>query len=475
MIKWVLAAAALFGVYVILHFVVYNGIRGDEFLSFLHSDPEWESIGVVTSHIHSGADNSYTHAALLYIAFSFFGHSMVVQRMLSMAFWFIGMFLVRELLRKEIDNRLQVWLTTFMIGFSNFGIYLAADGRFYSILFCLAAGMMLLYANRTQLKPVWYFAFLLLIQLAGLLTSSNYMVLQGLFVLALIIQFRLIKQPDENRTVLLSISATILSSCIYFLFFKIAYFHSFFVTNLFSAKPFNGQMLNELISAPFRWIMMPHIPPLSDAIDVIVFCVLLGIMLIKRRQKLIPEFRDKSWSYKTLGIITALLLFFMLLQVVAMFTLDFPLWPVRYYTSVFFIAGIILSGLVLSTTDTRVAALLLLAFCLRLVWVEFPKIETRKAEQDQLSIEELGWKHENKPIIFIETETDYSVFSIFGNMYINNLPIKDRLRLKYNEKDTARANYFRQLEAFHYPLQFVHEMDSGNQIVVTPQHFQENK
>jgi predicted double-glycine peptidase len=49
----------------------------------------------------------------------------------------------------------------------------------------------------------------------------------------------------------------------------------------------------------------------------------------------------------------------------------------------------------------------------------------RKAEQDRLSIEELGWKHENKPIVFVETETDYSVFSVLGNMYTGNTQLKD--------------------------------------------------
>src|SRR5688572_29507127 len=93
MIKWILSAAAPFAVYIILHFIVYNPIRGDEFLSFLHSDPGWESLGVVMGHIYGGADNSYTHAAILYFAFSFFGHSIVVQRMVSLAFWFVGMFL----------------------------------------------------------------------------------------------------------------------------------------------------------------------------------------------------------------------------------------------------------------------------------------------------------------------------------------------------------------------------------------------
>jgi hypothetical protein len=468
MIKWILAAAALFTGYIILHLVVYNPIRGDEFLSFLHSDPEWESLGVVMGHIYGGADNSYTHAAILYFVFSFFGYSIVVQRMVSLAFWFVGMFLVREILRKEIDNRLHVWFTSFIIAFSNFGIYLATDGRFYAILFSIAAGMMLLYINRMQLKPFFYFILLFIIQLAGLLTSSNYMVLQILFVIALIIHARITGSIAEKHFIRLSVLATILSTSIYFLFFRISYFHQFFATNLFAPKPFNSGLFTEFISTPFRWIMMPHIPPLTDMMDVLIFIILLLLLIIAKRTQLAHAVSSLSSSFKAMGFITALLLLFMVLQLAALFIGGIPLWPARYYTPVFFIAAMFLAGTLVISADLRILALLLFAFCLRITFVEFPKIEVRKAEQDRLSIEELGWKHENKPIVFVETETDYSVFSVLGNMYTGNTQLKDRLILKYNAKDSERANYFLRLKAFHYPLQFIDQVDSTKQIIVSP-------
>jgi hypothetical protein len=387
--------------------------------------------------------------------------------MVSLGFWFIGMFMLREILRKKMNNRLHVWMTTFMIAFSNLGIFLATDGRFYAILFCLAVAMMLVYTHRNGLKPIVYFGVLLVIQLAGLLTSVNFILVQSIFGAAILLLLRLNHFPAEKKLNWLSLLACLLSASIYFQFFRIEYFHTFFTTNLFSDKPFNRELFNEFVSIPFRWIMMPHIPSLSDLWDVAVFCVAVALLLFLKPAGFITSFKELFQTNKVITIMAVLVCAFLLIQLGALGITGFPLWPGRYYTTVFFLVAVILSVTLLSLTDARLLGILMISFCLRLSMVEFPKIDYRKTEMDKLSIEQLGWLHQNKPIIFVETPTDYSVFSVMGNMYTGNPMLKNKLILKYNEEDIDRARYFLMLKQFNYPLTMTQTIDSSA-LVISP-------
>lgn len=468
MMRWFLAAAAALGIYIILHFIVYNAVRGDEFLSFLHSDPQWESLRLVMSHIHAGADNSYTHAALLYLAFTAFGYSMIVQRLVSLAFWMLGMYFVRQIISKGTQHQLHSWLAVFMIAFSNFGIYLATDGRFYAILFCLAAAQLLVYLNRAQLKPVLYLLLLFIIQLAGFLTSSNFTVLQCLFIPALLVYSFFNRSAAENKLALYAVIATALSSSLYFIFFRIPYFHHFFLANLFTAKPFSSQLLTEFISTPFRWIMIPHLPFLSDAADSVLLCASIFFLLFVKRAELTRVSRALPGSFTVTGIIALLLFLLMLAQLAMMLLTGFPLWITRYYAAVFFTTGITLSLIFFPLINNRILGIFLVLLCLRLTGVEFPKIGTRKTEHDNAANEQRALVESKTPVIFEETETDYAAFSQLGNMYVHNPSLRNRLVLKYNEKDTERANYFLRLKAMHYPLQLMPPFDSADRMILQP-------
>ncbi len=137
LIHFFLNCLSAFGIWIMYSMLEVNTIRGDEFLSFLHSDPDW-SYSDVIRHIHGGADNSYVHAIILRFAFASFGHTIVIQRSISMVAWLLGMLFLYGVIRKSNDKGFNSFLMVFT-GFSNFGFFLATDGRFYSLLFCLAA------------------------------------------------------------------------------------------------------------------------------------------------------------------------------------------------------------------------------------------------------------------------------------------------------------------------------------------------
>jgi hypothetical protein len=126
-----------------------NQVRGDEFLSFLHSDPEQFDLLQVFQNIHNGADHSYLHAGFVWMAFKLFGYQIVVQRGVSMFFWLLSGGLLYVMMRKWNWSSLQISVAIALIMFSNLGIFLATDGRFYAMVFCIVANE--IYTNNTRM------------------------------------------------------------------------------------------------------------------------------------------------------------------------------------------------------------------------------------------------------------------------------------------------------------------------------------
>jgi hypothetical protein len=463
-----LVIAGISGMYIITQLIANNAVRGDEFLSFLHSSPQWDSLKTVIRNIHAGTDNSYTHAAALYLAFSAFGHTIIVQRLVSFAFWIAGMFILKKVLNKGSHNSLWVLFGVFMIAFSNFGIYLATDGRFYAILIFFAAIQILIYSNRNEMHSVFYGMLLCLTQLAGLLTSSNFILLQCVFLPALILSRYVFKHRDEQQILISTIIATALSSFIYFQFLKITYFHHFFLQNLFTAKTFDSRLLVEFLSTPFRWVLIPHLPYLSDQLDVAVFCAFLCVAVIIKRKELKNIFETLSEEYPVIDIMASVLFAVMCLQLILMAVFGFPLWTTRYYTPVFFTVAVVIAYLLYETVHIRVLLLVTLAMCFRLYAVEYPKIALRKGQLVKLNTQQQELIERHKPIVFVETETDNSMFSHLGNMQVHHPEMQEQLLLRYDDKDTARMNYFLRLKELKYPLHFTTSLDSENQTLVMP-------
>jgi hypothetical protein len=456
MLRWLIAAVSLFGVFVILRLIAVNAVRGDEFLSFLHSAPHWDSLPVVIRNIHAGADHSYVHASILYGAFSLFGHDLIVQRLVSLIFWASGLAVLYLVLRKGDHQRLWLLFALFFTAFSNFGIYLATDGRFYSILFFIATLQLAVYTYRSSFSYPVYGILLFLVQLTGLLTSSNFIVLQCIFLPSMLLNRLILQQRYENRLILTTAAATLLSSLLYFTCFRINYFHHFFLQNLFTAKPVANHLLAEFISTPFRWFMVPHIPFLPDPLDVLAFCGFTAILLVIKRKELGTIFQEFADQYRLINMMASVLLTLMPVQLVLMWTVGFPLWTTRYYTGVFIVVTIVIAGLLFHLLNIRVLAVLIVLMCFRLPAVEYPKIEARRQVQEAVAEQDRQLTSQPGMIVFTETETDYSAFPRMAHIYISQPEVRPRLMLDYNEADTERMYYFLKLEKLGYPLQLRH-------------------
>lgn len=418
-----------------------NEMRGDEFLSYLHSNPRF-TLPEIIQHVQGGADHSYTHAVLLNLAFRLFGYTIEVQRYCSWVCWLAGIALLYRMLNNISERRLPEWAMAF-IAFSNMGFFLASDGRFYSLLFvCGIAWVGVLLSARPSL---W---LLLLLNLLGLLTSPNFVLLQLVAIPACLLS----KKITWSRQWLLLLAATGFANVLYFTVCKIPYFHQYFSAGFTTPVPFNWQAVQTALDIPFRWMLLLHLPgatPVIDAMLNLLLLVVVGWVYRKSIRTVYKQFNANQQLIMWMGI-GAMVLF--VLHLAAYGVLGWPTWSFRYFgiLSCWGAAAIIVF---VARSPRGWVTVLFIGAVLRLAMVEWPKIPERYAERQQLKQAAQQLINQPKPILFVEDLTNPKpVFSWLGNMYALYPESRTKLFFKPDPANPERIAYFQRIGDWHYAI-----------------------
>lgn len=462
-----LCIAAL-GAWIIYAILDVNTIRGDEFLSYLHSDPRW-SYPEIIAHIHGGADNSYVHAVLLRWFFEMFGHTIVVQRTVSAIGWVLGLWAVYGSVR-FIEWKKVRYVILMLIGFSNFGFFLATDGRFYSWLFCWAALSFSIYVNRYQFSKSTSLILFAVVQLLGLLTSASFLIFQLLFSLALlgvaIYKRSEVRLPESLKW----LGCVLVTAIIYFTWLKIPYYHSYFFKGIFTAGSFNLNELKTFVSIPFRWLFLPHVPGASDEVDGVVFLMtVIGVLFYFRK----PIFKQESVvseREQLLGLMAIGILAGMGIQLLLYAVKGYPLWEGRYYAIVFFFIPIALGVFLRNVLSNKLIMVCACLWLTRLVMVEYPKIEIRRSVLASVNQLQQTIMAQSKPTLFLEhmDNKQSSLFGQMGNVYVRYPQTREKLFLMSDPSVPERTAYFKRLSEWHYPVGLVFEYDTSHFKTLVP-------
>lgn len=432
----------LFSVY---HMLQVNQIRGDEFLSFLHSDPEQFELLQVLQNIYNGADHSYVHAGFVWMAFKLFGYHIVVQRGVSMFFWLLSGWLLYMILRKWNWSNLQISLAIALILFSNLGIFLATDGRFYSMVMFFALLQMHLLLSMQEWK-IKDFICIFILQLLSLLVSPIMLLWSMMLSAAWAFQG---KYEARKLLIILAVAGSYL---VYYFFFRVKAFDSYFADAYFNFT-FLFRPEITLIEWPFRWVMLPDIPFLSDQVDgliILIAIVVLFIAFYKRKYKLDLPLQVVLVSLVFAGIVLVLVL-------LTIFT-DVQQWPVRYFAFAFFLLGIVLTALIFVFEKHPSFYAMLTIFTLLLLGrsvAELNKMPERYAKLRQLEQQVLN---DDETILhFCECDSvgDYAQFLMLGERYVHYPILRNKLVFSYDSKDPMRAAYFNRLKAMNYRLKMI--------------------
>lgn len=469
LIHAVLFFLSALGLWIIYSMLDVNTIRGDEFLSYLHSDPRWSYTEIIT-HIHGGADNSYVHAVVLRCFFELFGYTIVVQRAVSFLAWGLGLWVLYGIIKPHMSQTMR-YVALLLIGFSNSGFFLATDGRFYSLLFCCALISLFCYLNRKKWSHRLVMCMFIVIQFAGLLTSAGFVVFQLLFLIVVIG----VRVFSKNRALLVEsipwVLCVLLPVVVYFTWLKIPYYHFYFLTGIVTEVPFSQTELKTFVSIPFRWFFLPHFPLASDEVDGVLFLLLiLGLIgyyrdIIFRK----PNFKEEREVFVVLMAVGVLL--GLMLQLLLYVVKGYPLWESRYYAAVFFVVPL---ALILVLKEIKTIKMLVLIMCLwmfRMVGIEHSKIEERRNKMKEVEHLQSTILERTKPTLFIEQlkNRQSSVFGMMGNLYVRYPATREKLFLKIDTTEQARKAYFERLSGWRYPLGTVTEIDSEVFYLITPE------
>ncbi|MES2560097.1 MAG: hypothetical protein V4590_10175 [Bacteroidota bacterium] len=456
-----LYALSALGCWIMCAMLEVNPIRGDEFLSYLHSDPRWTYAEIIR-HIQGGADNSYVHAVILRWAFGAFGHTIVVQRAVSLVAWLVGVLLLYGVIKKNNNKGFNSFLLV-CTGFSNIGFFLATDGRFYALLFLLATASLYIYLNRLRWSILVSTVLFTIVQLLGLLTSANFIVFQFLFAGAMMGMFLF----EHNRARVLDagmwVGSIVVAATVYFSFCKIPYFHSYFLSGFFTEVPIRMEDLKTFASIPFRWLMLPHIPYGSDVADVLLFVLMAGAFAGYHRKAIVTGIKSATAKSRFIGLMAIGLLVGLGVQLFLYCVNGFPLWESRYYAAVFFVVP---AALLLLLSDVFTIKILLVCCCLwltRLAVVEYPKIGERKETLGVIAQRHVEILSQPKPVLFAEQMQNHqsSLFVLMGNLYIRYPETRGKLFLMSDPTVVERAAYFKRLSDWHYPMGLVFTADSS--------------
>lgn len=423
MMQVILPAILLATAAATLAFLQVNHIRGDEFLSYMHSNPVFhKNIFKVMQHIKAGADNSYIHAGLVFISFKLFEPSMLVQRCLSWLCFGGGLFFCYRIMQLHTKQIVHNLFFVCLIATSNMAFMLATDGRFYSILFLLSTCLLFIILKNPKqwLTPI---ALLLLSYFTGVITF-----IWGLWItIALFIH-----QRNKNW-------AFIFGGCtlIYFLFFSISYFNHHFFNWQFTAKSSDGISASYFLGYPFRFFGVSGFFE-SDMFNGAITGLALLALFIKGAVK------NKSFSvidYLSLSLAAGLLL-----QLCLYLFIDLPLWPYRYYGGFFFVWILSLHARVQLTANQTTLWLSIFCslFMLSRSLKELQKVEQRASNTfTEVLFNQTG---KNNRLVFLESFEQYQTFSYFGSMYIKYPMLRSQLFIGIDNQSVTRNTYFRKLQ-----------------------------
>jgi hypothetical protein len=422
-----------------------NQVRGDEFLSFLHSDPEQFDLLQVFQNIHNGADHSYLHAGFVWMAFKLFGYQIVVQRGVSMFFWLLSGGLLYVMMRKWNWSSLQISVAIALIMFSNLGIFLATDGRFYSMVMFFALWQMK-FILTIQEWTTKHFIGLFTLQLLSLLVSPI-MLLWSVMLSAGAILER--KWQVRNLFIFITL---VCSYLVYYFYFRVKAFDLYFVDAYFNFT-FLFRPEITLFEWPFRWLMLPDIPFLSDKVDGLVLLIAIIVMLIafyKSKYKL-----ELPSQVVLVSFVFAVIVFMLFL--VTIFT-DIQVLPVRYFAFAFFLIGIVYTALVFAFEKDQSFYAMLAIFTLLLLGrtvAEINKLPERYAKLRQLDTEINIEVNISRYFCECDSVGDYSKFLMLGERYVRYPILRDNLVLIFNNNEPMRAAYFNRLKSMDYKLKMV--------------------
>lgn len=438
----------------IVSFLSVNHIRGDEFLSYLHSHPNY-TLAEVLTHIAAGADHSYTHSALLWLSFNVFGYTIVVQRALSLCCWALSAFLFMQVIKSSVLSSLWRYVITIATFFSNMGIFLATDGRFYSML--LLTALLQLWFIFTALKnnkPLNWLV-LLVLQLLALFTSPLMvlfpcMLFSGLYIMYLRYREKLFLQ----QSIRLLLSA-IITSLVYFSFFKVNDQLTHFTTK-YSISSFALHLPPDphFFELPFRWVLIPDFPFLSNTADGILFLILFVVLIVTGRKQLNSHFQFAPLLQKMMVVLALLLLAGFGIHFSLHLFFSIPAWPNRYYAFVFFAFpfAILVTGIYGISEKYRLFFFLLLSvLMLNRAYQEHEKVAERKQVLNKKELDLSGLLGNTCKAVCIEKfGGNYSEFANFGEWYIRFPELRPRLYYLYTIQDDERAAYFNTLKQMGY-------------------------
>lgn len=429
-----LGVTVILGLWAMLRFTEVNRIRGDEFLSFLHSDPAFHpSAAGVWKNIGEGADNSYIHAVLLQQWFARLGAGIVQQRLLSLLFWAIGgacLAGILALYRKPFAHVVLFWV---LVQFGNMGFLLADDGRFYSLHY---AGILALFLATARFlekeKRTWLLPVIALLTFTALLTTA----LAAVFLLFLLLALFLVAAGRlvAFRQAALIALAVLIPLLTYFAFFRIGHFHAHFTSWLFRQATSDALPLADFAGTPFRFYLNAKLPGLPDVFGVAVTLLVLGVFY--------RFSRSEPGSYPAVVLLVnklaLLILVLLVLQLLAHGLFSWPLWPYRYYAGLGWVLPLWLfqrTSLFQSRIGMLMAVLIGTGACLRM-GDELIKIGDRKSRIPAPVTE---------TTVYTERFERYEAFGQMGEQYIRYPHTRSLLFLQPDTLSVERNAYFRLL------------------------------
>lgn len=449
-----LIGTVAFYLFSIISFLSVNHIRGDEFLSYLHANPGY-NLAEVLKHIAAGADHSYTHTALLWLCFKTAGYDIVVQRALSLCCWLLAAVVFMQVIKPAVSSPLWRYLITITAFFSNTGIFLATDGRFYSLVLLTALlQMWFVFTALKNNKPLNWL-ILLVLQLLALFTSPVMVLFFCIIFAGLYIMYLRYREKIFLQQAIRFLLSAIITSLIYFFFFKVNNLLTHFTTKYsITAGKLHFPPDLSFLELPFRWILVPDFPFLSNPADGLLFFLLFAVLIATGRKQLTNHIRYAPLLQKQLLVFALLFVTGFGIHLMLHLFFSVPAWPNRYYAFIFFVIpfSIILISIYSINDKYRYLFFLLLCACmLNRAYQEHEKVAARKQVLHKTEQELSGLLHEHCKAVCIEKfGGNYSEFAHFGEWYIRYPQLRNRLYYLYTIQDDARAAYFNNLKQLGY-------------------------
>lgn len=433
------------GLITIIFYILYNPVRGDEALSFMHSDPGLFSPAEVWMHISSGADHSYLHTLLLNVIFRVFGYHIYVQRIFSFACWLLAAYLLYRVFAHHYRQKQAFAVAGVFALFSNLGMFLASDGRFYALTWVCALLSLSVFFNARSFT-MRQCIIIVIVQLMSLLVNPQLIIWHGLLLTMCFFT------TTDFREVAKAMLSVCTAAFIYALFFQISAFDTY-IADTYSPELFTFRYNPSIVEWPFRWILLPDFPGVGDKADALLTCaavlVFVYFALSRKQIRLTNPFSH----------LAILFISFVLLLALAITFAGIRVWETRYFTFGFYIVpffSVALFPRAFVQKKYQWVLFALLFFQLNRVASDAYESVGRKNHwnvREQL-IQSL--KPGNRPLLFIEKcDSIYSPFRLAGMVYVLNADIRPHLNYCYCSSDTLRAAYFERLNSFGYRMRFI--------------------